>query len=78
MSTEMGKIKGLVEDMRPGVGASTHISTELYMISFFGGVKRGTCLQLTPTNDHIQLTRDHVEELRDILNTWLTNTKGKA
>jgi len=78
MSTEMGKIKGLVEDIQNNGDPRTFLSTELYMISFFGGVKRGTCLQLTPTNDHIQLTRDHVEELRDILNTWLTNTKGKA
>lgn len=45
----------------------------LQVTSFYGGEKRGVCLQLTPPlgEEHVQLTRLEVEKLATLLRKWL-------
>jgi hypothetical protein len=63
---------------------STHLATVvcddprtsgLYISSFFGGDKRGRCIQLTldslgSQTDYVQLTEENVDELLGILQEW--------
>jgi len=44
---------------------------EIHFTAFFGGIKRGKCLQITIRNEYVSLTKDQVEKLIKVLNKFL-------
>lgn len=56
---------------------------QLIVTSFYGGTKRGPCIQLTPRGEFAQYARHQytqlnfteVEELAQTLNAWLCRTR---
>lgn len=73
MSTELKTLQGKIEIPNPPKMSSTYKSTELHLNRFYGGKDRGASLQIGFYNqlgqyNHIQLDRQTVLELRDILN----------
>ena len=72
MSTTIGNVNGedeipLVDEMK-----SKYEESELSVNSFFGGVSRGRCAQLTMLGGYtfIQLDEKGVDDLIDILQRW--------
>ena len=52
---------------------STNIYNKGKMIltSFYGGARRGRCLQFTIGHERIEYTEEEVREVADVVNTWL-------
>ena len=71
MSTELGSVKGETEVVRTEpILDSDYIENELLVTSFWGGVGRGRCVQLTlhyPNRGFIQLTRKEAKKLIKLL-----------
>ena len=44
---------------------------DLQVNSFYGGIKRGGCLQLTVEDKYVQLTKEEVQEIKVTLDKWL-------
>ncbi|KKL27520.1 hypothetical protein LCGC14_2384360 [marine sediment metagenome] len=69
---------------------STHLATvvcdnpqksDLYISSFFGGVDRGQCIQLTLASGksgYVQLTKENVDELLGVILEWRNSERRKA
>ena len=59
MSTELKTIKTITQDVA--------------LTSYYGGDKRGVCLQITNQNDegYVQLTKAQARELVSEINKWL-------
>lgn len=72
MSQELGVIEGRIEAADPKTKKIFYEKGELYVTSFSGGNK-GPMIQLTPKfmSSHIQLDRDQVIQLVNILTEWL-------
>jgi len=65
MSTQIASITGTTEGYL----------NNLDITSFYGGNKRGKCIQLTTDYDHVQLEKDEVAELVRVLSDWLKYIK---
>jgi hypothetical protein len=80
MSNSLGSIKGRKESIDITLRESTYSLSEMHITSFYGGEKRGRCLQFTIPADredgfaHIQLTSDGVNLLQKILKDWIGNS----
>jgi len=42
---------------------------------FYGGSKRGVCVQLTTDDGYVQLTRKQVKDTMEVLSEWLGEAK---
>ncbi len=62
MSTELKTIKGLTEFVE-GPNEAGYKENKIYLTRFYGGTKRGTCVQLTIDEAHIQLTKSEIGKL---------------
>jgi hypothetical protein len=74
MSTQLASIKGKSEIVTSVANKEvTHEESLLFVTSFYGGEKRGSCIQLSlgDSFEHIQLEGDAVKELVDVLRNWL-------
>lgn len=72
MNEEIGQINGVEAEQA------------LHVTQFWGGVRHGKCVQLHTSATEscgpgfVQLDKDKVEELRDLLTTWLVNVDEEA
>lgn len=75
MSRHLITVQGHEE--RPNFADNTveYYPNYLSVTTFYGGEGRGTCIQISLDNNHIQLTRDKVLSLKDELEDWLNLTK---
>lgn len=78
MSTRIALISGKYEIPNPATMTCNYGRSDLLVTSFWGGVNRGKCLQITAVEDdatvsYSQLTKEQVLELRDVLSAWLDN-----
>lgn len=74
MATEVGCVQGEVELFEKGTRKVSYADQLVHATSFWGGQRRGNCLQLTLLRgDFVQLTKNQVENLRDLLNGFLEN-----
>jgi len=50
----------------------------LIITSFFGGTKRGRCLQFMIGHEWIECNEDDVREIADVIDTWLLDCVHKS
>lgn len=71
MSTNIKTITGRYEASFNGDFTSNYEESEINLTRFYGGVKNGTMIQVTISNDkesaYVQLTKDQVKSLSNIL-----------
>lgn len=67
MSKELEWVEGFMEGNEP---LSNREPTVMHLVSFYGGEKKGRMLQLTPEDDYIQLDREGVSRLIEVLQDW--------
>ena len=75
MSVHLKSIKGEIEDVINSTpDEPKYIDITLSLNSFWGGTRKGTCIQLTLETEYIKLTKDEIILLRDELNKWIIQT----
>lgn len=62
MSTTLGSVKS--------TASPDPVSREIYVNQFWGGKERGRCLQLTIGERYVQLDREGVTALRELLDGY--------
>ena len=69
MSTEIGKVKGRVEETHYPDYTVDYSKSKMYVTRFYGGKKNGPMVQLTLNmdKDYIQLTKKESKKLRKLL-----------
>lgn len=60
----------LIITVRGEVQHDKESAEEMDVTSFYGGARRGPCLQFSINQSYIQLTVDEVDKLRSILTIW--------
>ena len=75
MSTHIGTVTGRKEEGgNKNAFTPNYSDIELFITRFWGGTKRGRCIQLTIEDSYIQLTEEQVKELTTILSNAYDDT----
>jgi hypothetical protein len=78
MSEDIFMVNGLCEENIPATNPATYADADLTLTSFYGGDRRGRCLQISihdrnnyPQTAYIQLTKESIWKLVLALLNWL-------
>ena len=73
MSTQIKKITGRFAEEHHADFTVDYGESNIYLTRFYGGDKYGTMIQITISNpkdtSYVQLTKEQVKELADVLNS---------